>query len=81
MRDSVTRFNCVCIVFPYINRPYIVKIVTAVYLGFARERVKWFLISNASAANITLSRGQHIARELVAHRVCTKAFSAVPLER
>jgi hypothetical protein len=48
-----------------------------VYLGFARERVELFLISNASAANITLSREQHIARELGVHRVCTKAFTAV----
>ena len=47
------------------------------YLGFARERVKCFLISNASAANITLSHGQHVARELGIHRVYTKAFTAV----
>jgi hypothetical protein len=48
-----------------------------VYLGFARERVELFLIYNASAANIELSRVQNIARELGVHRVCTKAFTAV----
>ena len=47
------------------------------YLSSARERVIWFLTSNASGGNITLGCGQHIARELGVHRDSTKAFIAV----
>jgi hypothetical protein len=41
------------------------EIPSALYLGFARERVKRrFVISDVSTSNVTLYREQHVAREL-----------------
>jgi hypothetical protein len=41
------------------------KIPSAFYLGFGRERAKRrFLISDISAVNMTMYRGQIVAREL-----------------
>lgn len=46
--------------------------------GFDREGVeRLFLISNVSAGNIKLCRGQHITRELRVERACI--MSTVPI--
>ena len=47
------------------------------YLGYSRERVKIsFLISNISAGNIALCRGQRFVCELGVERACHVVYPA-----
>ena len=55
------------------NSSCVFKMASAFYLGFAREWVRrHFLISKVSAGNMTLCRGQHVAREIRDERICCR---------
>jgi len=47
---------------PQTNRSEVLKVISAFYLGYAREKVKRpFILSNFSTGNIILCREQHVS--------------------
>jgi len=63
---------------PVKRKLIIVEIVSAVYIGFARERVKRpFLITNVSADKITPRRGQNVVRGLRVDQACPTPSAAI----
>lgn len=59
----------------YIHSSKVVKIFSALYPGFATEKVKRpFLTSKVSACNLTLCREQQVARELRVGQGCSSSL-------